>query len=177
MARAVGKLLYPGRLGRRSVSVYKNNKGYYYLDGDTEYLHGNTRWTTKNGRQMRGDKAMPGARARPAQSARARPAQRAGARPAQRARAPDPAHQRLMDFINRPSGNTHVVEIPPAPPPRPTPARAAVADAMSQIDELREQLSDNQYLIISNALQHAHRRGDGGRVPRQSDLCLAEDQS
>ena len=157
--RAVGKLLHPGRLGRRSVSVYKNNKGYHYLDGDTEYLHGNTRWTTKNGRQMRGDKAMPGARARPAQRAGARPAQRAGTRPAQRNDAA--AMQRLVDFINRPSGNTHVVEIPPAPPPRqtvPTPARAAVADAMSQIDELREQLSDNQYLIISNALQHAHRR-------------------
>ena len=139
--RAVGKLLHPGRLGRRSVSVYKNNKGYYYLDGDTEYLHGNTRWTTKNGRQMRGDKAMPGARARPVQRAR-----------------PSPQHQQLVDFINRSSGNTHVVANPPAPPPRPTPARAAVADAMSQIDELREQLSDNQYLIISNALQHAHRR-------------------
>ena len=160
--RAVGKLLHPRRLDRRSVTVYKNNKGYYYLDGDTEYLHGNTRWTTKNGRQMRGDKAMPGARARPAQRAGARqragtrPAQRAGTRPAQRNDAA--AMQRLVDFINRPSGNTHVVEIPPAPPPRQTPARAAVADAMSQIDELREQLSDNQYLIISNALQHAHRR-------------------
>ena len=154
--RAVGKLLHPRRLDRRSVTVYKNNTGYYYNDGGTEYLHGNTRWTTKNGRQMRGDKAMPGARARPAQSARARPAQRTGARPAQRNDAA--AMQRLVDFINRPSGNTHVVANPPAPPPRPTPARAAVADAMSQIDELREQLSDNQYLIISNALQHAHRR-------------------
>eukprot|EP00966_Prymnesium_polylepis_P136760 3159825-Prymnesium_polylepis.1 len=51
--RRVGTVDNPG--SARQISVYENSKGYYIkLDGLREKLHGNMRWTTTSGVEMKG---------------------------------------------------------------------------------------------------------------------------
>lgn len=60
----VGKLDHPERYGRRSVAVYSNSNGLYFIhDGVREDVHGNQLWTTISNVKMRGESpvsAVPG---------------------------------------------------------------------------------------------------------------------
>ena len=53
--RRVGSLDNASYYGCRSLAVYQNGTGFYFkLDGTREKVHGNQRWTTSAGVQMRG---------------------------------------------------------------------------------------------------------------------------
>ena len=56
MSRRVGTLNNARLYGCRSLSVYETRNGglHFKLDGRREKLHGNHRWTTLTGRQMKG---------------------------------------------------------------------------------------------------------------------------
>ena len=57
MPARVGSLDHPQRLGCRSVAVYENATGGYFIKpwvGGHDKLHGAMRWTTTSGIQMRG---------------------------------------------------------------------------------------------------------------------------
>ena len=60
MSHRVGKLNNPGLYGCRSLSVYETRNGslHFKLDGKREPLHGNHRWTTTSGQQMKGASAF-----------------------------------------------------------------------------------------------------------------------
>lgn len=52
----MGKLDHPERYGRRSMAVYSNSNGLYFIhDGIREDVHGNQLWTTLSNVKMRGE--------------------------------------------------------------------------------------------------------------------------
>ena len=57
--RRVGSLDNPQRYSARSLSVYTNSNGpYFVLDGKRESVHGNQLWTTSDGTKMKGSERV-----------------------------------------------------------------------------------------------------------------------
>ena len=57
----VGKLDHPERYGRRSMAVYSNSNGLYFIhDGVREDVHGNQLWTTVSNVKVRGESPVSG---------------------------------------------------------------------------------------------------------------------